>query len=97
MRANAASNGQRLAANGASRGSDWTAVTGVVINPGDDEAASDSRRLVLVLRLVLDRQAQLARGELFDGDAKRLGHFADMAGLTELVRRWLEQQRDAAL
>jgi hypothetical protein len=52
---------------------------------------------VLVLRLVLDRHAHLARGELFDGEANRLGHFADMAGLTEVLRRWLEQQQDAAL
>jgi hypothetical protein len=72
-------------------------MTGVVVDPGDDEVPSDSCRLVLVLRLVLDRHSDLTRGELFDGEAQRLGHFADIAGLSELVRHWLEQQRDAAL
>jgi hypothetical protein len=96
-RANTGASDQRLDAIAASRGTDWTAVTGAVVDPGDDEAASDSRSLVLVLRLVLDRHAHLTRGELFDGEARRLGHFADMGDLTEVLRRWLEQQRDAAL
>jgi hypothetical protein len=43
---------------------------------------------------VLDGQAQLLRGELFDIEATRLAQFASFAGLVDAIRQWLDQQRD---
>jgi hypothetical protein len=59
-----------------------------------DEGELECRRAVLFLRLVLDGQAQLLRGELFDIEATRLAQFASFAGLVDAIRQWLDQQRD---
>ncbi|MCD6031128.1 MAG: hypothetical protein K0S78_3302 [Thermomicrobiales bacterium] len=61
-----------------------------------DEGELECRRAVLFLRLVLDGQAQLLRGELFDIEATRLAQFASFAGLIDAISHWLEQQRDVA-
>jgi hypothetical protein len=72
-------------------------VIGAVSDSNHAEDPSDSRNVVLVLRLVLDRHAHLCRGELFDVEATRLGQFVNLTGLAEVIRVWLEQQREAAL
>jgi hypothetical protein len=61
-----------------------------------DDELSDSRQVVLILRLVLDRQARLRHGELLDTDAVGEGRFATTAGLLAVVQRWLERQQDLA-
>jgi hypothetical protein len=78
-------------------GAECTAVIGDASDSNHDENPSDSRNVVLVLRLVLDRHTHLCRGELFDVQATRLGQFVSIAGLAEVIRVWLEQQREVAL
>jgi hypothetical protein len=56
-----------------------------------DEVDPKCRRVVLFLRLVLNRRAQLLRGELFDGEATNLANFASFAGLVDAIRHWLDQ------
>ena len=56
----------------------------------EDELA-DSRQVVLILRLVLDRQAQLHHGELIDTAAVCQGRFVNLTGLTDVVTRWFER------
>ena len=66
--------------------------------PGSDcdEGDPECSRAVLFLRLVLDGQAQLLRGELFDIEATKRATFASLAGLAEAIHRWLDQQGDVA-
>jgi hypothetical protein len=58
---------------------------------------SDSRQVVLVLRLVLDQRALLRHGELLDAEGAGQGRFATVAGMTALVRQWLENQQPDSL
>jgi hypothetical protein len=62
----------------------------------DDDQISGSRQIVLILRLVLDRQHQLRHGELLDAGAHLEGRFVGLAGLKDVLDRWLERQRDDA-
>ena len=63
-----------------------------------DDDLSGNCQVVLVLRLVLDRQAQLRYGQLLDAGAIEQGRFATLAGLADAVSRWLErQQRETSL
>jgi hypothetical protein len=62
-----------------------------------DDELYGSRQVVLVLRLVLDGQAQLHHGELLDADATRQGRFATLTGMTETVARWIERQQEIGL
>jgi hypothetical protein len=59
-----------------------------------EDQLSGNRQVILILRLVLDRQAQLRHGELLDAEAHLEGRFAGLDGLTETVGRWLARQRD---
>jgi hypothetical protein len=52
-----------------------------------------SRPVVLVLRLVLDRQARLQHGDVLDAEANGQGRFASLTEMNEIVRRWIDQQR----
>ncbi len=63
---------------------------------GEDDERGGARQVVLVLRLVLDRQARLHHGELLDADATRQGRFSTMTELTEAVDRWMTRQQDVA-
>lgn len=56
----------------------------------EDELAG-SRQVVLVLRLVLDRQARLRHGELVDAETVCQGRFVSLTGLTDVVTRWFER------
>lgn len=58
---------------------------------------SDSRQVVLVLRLVLDQRALLRHGELLDAEGTGQGRFATVTGMTDLVRQWLENQQPDGL
>jgi hypothetical protein len=60
----------------------------------EDDELSGSRQVVLILRLVLDRQAGLRHGELLDTDAVGEGRFVSLDGLAEAVSRWLDRQRE---
>ena len=63
----------------------------------EEDELVDSRQVFLVLRLVLDPQAQLHHGELLDAEAICHGRFMTLSGLTELVAHWLERQpRDSS-
>jgi hypothetical protein len=59
----------------------------------DEDEPADSRQVVLILRLVLDGNAQLRRGELLDADAVHQARFHDLGGLLGAVDGWLERQR----
>jgi hypothetical protein len=50
----------------------------------------NSYQVVLILRLVLDQELHLRRGELLDAEGVSLGRFLNLKGLTELVSQWLE-------
>jgi hypothetical protein len=58
----------------------------------EDELAG-SRQVVLILRLVLDRQALLHHGELVDTESVSQGRFVNQAGLADTLRHWFEEQR----
>jgi hypothetical protein len=58
----------------------------------EDELAS-TRDAVLVVRLVVDRQARLHYGELLDAEAVSQGRFSSLNGLLGAVSRWLDAQR----
>ena len=60
-----------------------------------DDEHRESRQAVLILRLSLDGQAQLRRGELLDAEAVPQARFVTLLGMTDAVKRWLEQQRQA--
>jgi hypothetical protein len=62
----------------------------------DDDQLSGNRQVVLILRLVLDRQRQLRHGELLDAEAHLEGRFVGLAGLKVMLDRWLERQQDDA-
>jgi hypothetical protein len=57
-----------------------------------EDELSGSRQVVLILRLVLDRQLRLQHGELVDAEATVLGRFLTPEGLLEIVRQWLGRQ-----
>ena len=58
-----------------------------------EEDLSDSTEVVLILRLILDSDARLRRGELLDAGAIRQGRFEDLGGLLDALRAWLGRQR----
>jgi hypothetical protein len=60
----------------------------------EEDELTGSRAVVLVVRLVLDRQARLRSGELLDAGAKGQGRFVTLAEMGEAVMRWLERQRE---
>ena len=63
----------------------------------EEDDLSGSRQVVLILRLVLDRQAQLHHGELVDTESVSQGRFVSLAGMTDVVTRWFERHcRDDA-
>ena len=57
-----------------------------------EEEFAGNREVVLILRFVLDRHAELRYGELLDGHAIRQGRFVSLAELTSAVKTWLERQ-----
>jgi hypothetical protein len=52
-----------------------------------------SRQVVLILRLVLDRQLRLRHGEVVDAEATVQGRFLTLADLVEVIQQWLGRQR----
>jgi hypothetical protein len=64
---------------------------------GAEDTLSENRQVVLILRLVVDRQGKLRHGELLDCDVMRQARFATLTGLQSTIRQWLERQpRDVA-
>jgi hypothetical protein len=55
---------------------------------------ADYHSTVLVLRLVLDAQGHLTRGELLDGDATLLSRFVGKRGLARALRQRLEEYEE---
>jgi hypothetical protein len=56
----------------------------------------DYHYTVLVLRLVLDAQGRLTRGELLDGNATLLSRFVGNRGLARALRQWLKEYEEDA-
>ena len=70
----------------------WQIVKGKAVPVLDlEDELAGSRQVVLILRLVLDRQAQLHHGELVDAEAVCQGRFVSLTGLTDVVTRWFER------
>jgi hypothetical protein len=61
--------------------------------PEQEDRLSSTRQEVLILRIVLDRQAQLRHGELLDAQSIRLGWFVSVQGMMEALSHWLAQQQ----
>lgn len=68
-----------------------------VPRPGPEDQLASSRQVVLILRLVLNRRAELRFGELLDEKAIRQGRFVTLTELAEELKRWLERQRERGL
>jgi hypothetical protein len=54
-----------------------------------DNQVANKRYLTLVLRLLVDQQGDLQRGEAVDISGKQVGQFLYLADLPSLVARWL--------
>jgi hypothetical protein len=64
----------------------------------EEDELSGSRQVILILRLVLDRQARLHHGELVDAESVSQGRFVSLSGMTDAVTRWFERHcRDDAV
>jgi hypothetical protein len=64
-----------------------------VPRPSPDDELTNYRQVVLIIRLVLDRHAQLRHGELLDAAATSQGRFVTLTEMGEAVSRWLRAQR----
>lgn len=62
-----------------------------------DVGLTESRQVVLVLRLTLDQDSQVLYGELLNADGRGQGRFRTLAGLGSTVKRWLDRQQDHSL
>jgi hypothetical protein len=58
----------------------------------DELNLADTQTVTLVLRLVLDRQGCLRRGQIIDSDADLVGQFTDQAGLARSLAAWFGAQ-----
>jgi hypothetical protein len=54
----------------------------------------ESRQVVLVLRLTLDRNSRLLYGELLNAEGVGQGRFIDLTHMSKTVKRWLGRQQD---
>jgi hypothetical protein len=54
-----------------------------------DNQLADKRQVVLILRLVLNKQGQLLHGEIVDVADKVIGRFANWTHLNYLMQMWL--------
>jgi len=63
---------------------------------GTTDDLSENHQVVLILRLVLDRRAELRYGEVLDAESGRQGRFESIAGLATMVQQCLERQRVAS-
>jgi hypothetical protein len=54
-----------------------------------DNQLADKRQVVLILRLVLNKQGQLLHGEIVDVAYKVIGRFANWTHLNYLMQMWL--------
>jgi hypothetical protein len=57
---------------------------------------ANRRHVVAVLRLVVDADGRVEKGELVDTEARPLGRFANWRGLIRAIRTWLESQGQAS-
>lgn len=57
-----------------------------------DNHLADQRHITLILRLAIDRDAQLVYGELVDLAGVSIGHFMEWPKLTEVIQTWLTSQ-----
>ena len=63
----------------------------------EEDELSGSRQVILILRLVLDRQARLQHGELVDAESVSQGRFVSLTGMTDVLTGWFERHcRDDA-
>lgn len=58
-----------------------------------EDELSGNRQVILILRLMLDRQNHVHRGEIIDVHGVCHGRFVNLPGLVDSVTRWLERQR----
>jgi hypothetical protein len=66
------------------------------MNSSDESDLANSQEAVLIVRLVLDQQAHLRRGDVWDANADRQGRFETVNELARLMESWLDrQQRNA--
>ena len=54
----------------------------------------DSKQVILILRLTVDRHARLRHGELLDAGASGQGRFMTLSDMSEAVQQWLDRQRE---
>ncbi len=57
-----------------------------------DANLADTQNVILVLRLVFDKQGCLRRGQLVDIDAELVGQFTDWSGLMRALTAWFNAQ-----
>ncbi len=65
--------------------------------PDAEVELSESRQVVLVLRLTLDQHSELLYGELLNAEGVGQGRFKSLTTLGALVRGWLERKQDPHL
>src|SRR4051794_7547990 len=63
----------------------------IVPCPALEDEISNSRDVVLILRLVLNSRSQLRYGELLDASAVHQARFATMHGLVAALNQWFER------
>jgi hypothetical protein len=63
---------------------------------GPEDQLADGRHVVLVLRLVLNRRAEVEYGELLDAGAKRVAIVGSLQDIAGAIARWLEEQARGA-
>lgn len=57
-----------------------------------DNHLADQRHTTLILRLAINRDAQLVYGELVNLEGVSIGYFMEWPKLTEVLQAWLASQ-----
>ena len=57
-----------------------------------DNHLADKRHITLILRLAIDKDAQLVYGELVNLEGVSIGHFMEWPKLTEVIQTWFASQ-----
>jgi hypothetical protein len=58
---------------------------------GSRDLMASRRHLSVIVRVVVGPGGRLVNGSLVDMDQRPRGRFADWAGLTDRLRRWVEE------
>jgi hypothetical protein len=62
----------------------------VLSNNSENTKLLDNRYIILVIRLLVDKDGNIQQGNLIDLDEKIAGQFRQLDELPELVRAWIE-------